>query len=328
MIIPCSSEEPAFLRYGNFCYAGVIDVRQARGELDRVPSVIQGVHRQQGSLPFLCRSSDLPEMWRSKLGAIRAASEFVLEQLSSGDGGGGEGGSGGSGAGGMEGKMQELAQEGGQDWMLQEEDTEDAMFELATDAVREMRGIDFALLATFHRAMLVKTVWLGAGLGRASEDGAGNAGGMRYGRDTVSREEGGGRFLITIDNGEGEHTLVDTDFMDPSRSRSAGCQVRDEGRGCGGTRGRGTRDEGVERDNYDSMRVRVCVFVCMCVDRPIVHRRIAHSPLVLSSPRSLSLSPPLSLSLPFSPSLPSRCNRWLALATMNTVPIAAYQCTY
>ena len=88
MIIPCSSEEPAFLRYGNFCYAGVIDVRQARGELDRVPSVIQAVHRQQGSLPFLCRSSDLPEMWRSKLGAIRAASEFVLEQLSSGDGGG------------------------------------------------------------------------------------------------------------------------------------------------------------------------------------------------------------------------------------------------
>ena len=145
--------------------------------------------------------------------------------------GGGEGGSGGSGPGGMEGKVQELAREGGQDWMLQEEDTEDAMFELASDAVREMRGIDFALLATFHRAMLVKTVWLGAGLGRASEDGAGNAGnagnagGMRYGRDTTSREEGGGRFLITIDNGEGEHTLVDTDFIDPSRSRSAGCQM-------------------------------------------------------------------------------------------------------
>ena len=190
--------------------------------------------------------------------------------------------------------MQELAQEGGQDWMLQEEDTEDAMFELATDAVREMRGIDFALLATFHRAMLVKTVWLGAGLGRASEDGAGNAGGMRYGRDTVSREEGGGRFLITIDNGEGEHTLVDTDFMDPSRSRSAGCQVRDEGRGCGGTRGRGTR---VWRETTTSLCV--CVFVCMCVDRPIAHRRIAHSPLVLSSP----LSPSFSLPLPLSPSL-------------------------
>ena len=204
--------------------------------------------------------------------------------------------------------MQELAQEGGQDWMLQEEDTEDAMFELATDAVREMRGIDFALLATFHRAMLVKTVWLGAGLGRASEDGAGNAGGMRYGRDTASREEGGGRFLITIDNGEGEHTLVDTDFMDPSRSRSAGCQVRDEGRGDEGRGCGGTRDEGVEgrgtrvwRETTTSLCV--CVFVCMCVDRPIVHRRIAHSPLVLSSPLSPSFSLPPSL--PLSPSLPS-----------------------
>ena len=206
--------------------------------------------------------------------------------------------------------MQELAQEGGQDWMLQEEDTEDAMFELATDAVREMRGIDFALLATFHRAMLVKTVWLGAGLGRASEDGAGNAGGMRYGRDTASREEGGGRFLITIDNGEGEHTLVDTDFMDPSRSRSAGCQVRDEGTRVWrdeGTRvwrdeGRGTR---VWRETTTTLCV--CVFVCLCVCVSIAPSSIAASLThhLFFRPLALSLSPPLSpslsLSLPLSP---------------------------
>ena len=189
IFLPTDTLAPACLRYGQFVYSGNVDVRRAEGEAGRIRQLIAGVQRQQGGLPFLCYYNALPAHWIARLQVMRDAASFVMDQLS----------------GQSEGKLKEMSEVGSGVW-LEEADVEDTMFELTAGHIRAMAGLDFALVAAFHGTLLVKTVWIGDG----GDDRDGG---------------GGGRFFVTISDGEGERTLVDTDFIDPSRTRAAAAQM-------------------------------------------------------------------------------------------------------
>ena len=79
----CNATRSAFFRYGNWCYAGQITLRDPFIRLEDLPLMLRDFQRQQGQLAYMCEYKQLPPdtPYSEPLAHFSMAARFIEKEI-------------------------------------------------------------------------------------------------------------------------------------------------------------------------------------------------------------------------------------------------------